>query len=164
MKLNNYGEGIAKGMVVTMKNAIRAPITTQYPEKQLHVSRRTRGNQLVWDKERCIACSMCARACPVGCITMATSRDENKKLKVDKMDYDAGVCIFCGLCVEACPQKCLYMASEFEKSVYSRNKLNFTKEDILMTEKSKPSGYYSPENEAKLPKQTLLVDGKTWDK
>ena len=95
---------------------------------------------------------------------MATSRDENKKLKVDKMDYDAGVCIFCGLCVEACPQKCLYMASEYEKSVYSRKNLNFTKEDILMTEKSKPSGYYSPENEGKLPKQTLLVDGKTWDK
>ena len=35
-----------------------------------------------------------------------------------------------------------------------------TKEDILMTEKSKPSGYYSPENEAKLPKQTLLIDRK----
>jgi NAD(P)H-quinone oxidoreductase subunit I len=164
LKLKNYGEGIAKGMAVTMKNAIRTPITTQYPEKKLHISRRTRGNKLVWDKEKCIACSMCARACPVQCISMATSRDENKKLKVDKMDYDAGVCIFCGLCVEACPQKCLYMDVDYEKSVYSRKKLNFTKEDILMTEKSKPSGYYSPENEAKLPKQTLLVDGKLWDK
>jgi len=78
LKLKNYGEGIAKGMVVTMKNAIRPPITTQYPEKQLHISRRTRGNQLVWDKQRFIACSMCARSCRMGCINVATSRDENE--------------------------------------------------------------------------------------
>ena len=47
-----------------------------------------------------------------------------------------------------------------KKRVIPGKNLNFTKEDILMTEKSKPSGYYSPENEAKLPKQTLLVDRK----
>lgn len=160
MKLKNFGEGIAKGMAVTMKNALRRPITTQYPEQKLNVSRRTRGNQIVWDRDRCIACSMCARACPVGCIDMVTSRDENKKLKVDKMDYDAGLCIFCGLCVEACPQKCLFMSADYEKSRYSVKDFKLKKEDILMTEKSKPSGYYSPLNEAKLPKQTLLIDRK----
>ena len=160
MKLNNYGEGIAKGLAVTMKNAMRRPITTQYPEQKLNVSRRTRGNQLVWNKDACIACSMCARACPVGCIDMVTSRDENKKLKMDKMDVDAGLCISCGLCVEACPQKCLFMDSAYEKACYSRKDLKLTKEDILMTEKSKPSGYYSPENAAKLPIQTLLIDRK----
>jgi NADH-quinone oxidoreductase chain I len=160
LKLNNYGEGIAKGLAVTMKNAMRRPITTQYPEQKLNVSRRTRGNQLVWNKDACIACSMCARACPVGCIDMVTSRDENKKLKMDKMDVDAGLCISCGLCVEACPQKCLFMDSAYEKACYSRKDLKLTKEDILMTEKSKPSGYYSPENAAKLPIQTLLIDRK----
>ncbi len=160
MKLNNYGEGIARGMAVTMKNAIRRPITTQYPEQKLNVSRRTRGNQLVWNKDACIACSMCAKACPVSCIDMVTSRDENKKLKMDKMDVDTGLCISCGLCVEACPQKCLFMDSAYEKARYSRKDLKLTKEDILMTEKSKPSGYYSPENGAKLPKQTLLIDRK----
>ncbi len=164
MKLKSYGEGIAKGMIVTMKNAIRTPITTQYPEKKLNISRRSRGNQLVWNKAACISCSMCARACPVSCITMVTSRDENKKLQMDKMDVDTGVCISCGLCVEACPQKCLFMSRDYEKAVYSRKKLKQTKEDILMTGQSKPSGYYSPENEAKLPKQTLLIDGKIWDK
>jgi NAD(P)H-quinone oxidoreductase subunit I len=160
LKLKNYGEGIAKGMVITMKNALRRPITTQYPEQKLSVSKRTRGNMLVWDKSKCISCSMCARACPVNCITMVTSRDENKKLQMDKMDYDAGVCIFCGLCVEACPQSCLYMDSNYEKARYSRKDLKFTKEDLLMTDKSKPSGYYNPENAAKLPEQTLLIDRK----
>jgi NADH-quinone oxidoreductase chain I len=160
LKLNNYGEGIAKGLAVTMKNAMRRPITTQYPEQKLNVSRRTRGNQLVWNKDACIACSMCARACPVGCIDMVTSRDENKKLKMDKMDVDTGLCISCGLCVEACPQKCLFMDTAYEKARYSRKDLKLTKEDILMTEKSKPSGYYSPENAAKLPIQTLLIDRK----
>lgn len=160
MKLKNYGDGIAKGMANTMKNALRNPITTQYPEQKLNVSRRTRGNTLVWDKSKCISCSMCARACPVNCITMVTSRDENKKLQMDKMDYDSGVCIYCGLCVEACPQTCLYMSAEYEKARYSVKDLKFTKEDILMTEKSKPSGYYSPENAAKLPVQTLLIDRK----
>ena len=83
---------------------------------------------------------------------------------MDKMDVDTVVCISCGLCVEACPQKCLFMSRDYEKAVYSRKKLKLTKEDILMTDSSKPSGYYSPENETKLPKQTLLIDGKKWDK
>jgi NAD(P)H-quinone oxidoreductase subunit I len=160
LKLKNYGEGIAKGMAVTMKNALRRPITTQYPEQKLNISRRTRGNQLVWDKDKCIACSMCAKACPVGCIDMVTSRDANNKLKVDKMDYDAGLCIFCGLCVEACPKTCLYLSAEYEKARYSIKGFKLTKEDILLTDKSNPSGYYSPENGAKLPKQTLLIDRK----
>ena len=160
MKLKNFGEGIAKGMAVTMKNALRRPITTQYPEQKLNISRRTRGNQLVWDKERCIACSMCAKACPVQCIDMVTSRDQNNKLQVDKMDYDAGLCKFCGLCVEACPKTCLFLTAEYEKARYSIKDFKLKKEDILMTEKSKPSGYYRPENELKLPKQTLLIDRK----
>ena len=160
MKLKNFGEGIAKGMAVTMKNALRRPITTQYPEQKLNISRRTRGNQLVWDKERCIACSMCAKACPVQCIDMVTSRGQNNKLQVDKMDYDAGLCIFCGLCVEACPKTCLFLTAEYEKARYSIKDFKLKKEDILMTEKSKPSGYYRPENELKLPKQTLLIDRK----
>jgi NAD(P)H-quinone oxidoreductase subunit I len=160
LKFKNFGEGIAKGMAVTMKNALRRPITTQYPEQKLNISRRTRGNQLVWDKERCIACSMCAKACPVQCIDMVTSRGQNNKLQVDKMDYDAGLCIFCGLCVEACPKTCLFLTAEYEKARYSIKDFKLKKEDILMTEKSKPSGYYSPENELKLPKQTLLIDRK----
>jgi NAD(P)H-quinone oxidoreductase subunit I len=91
---------------------------------------------------------------------MVTSRGQNNKLQVDKMDYDAGLCIFCGLCVEACPKTCLFLTAEYEKARYSIKDFKLKKEDILMTEKSKPSGYYRPENELKLPKQTLLIDRK----
>ena len=161
MKLERYGKGIAKGMRMTAKHLFRKPITTQYPEQKLNVSRRVRGSQLIWEKEKCIACSACARACPVNAIKIVTSRDETtKKLKVDKVELDVGVCISCGLCVEACPQKNLFMSCDYERGEYSRQKLVLSGEDLAPSEKQKPSGYYSPEQEAKLPKQTLLIDRK----
>jgi NAD(P)H-quinone oxidoreductase subunit I len=160
LKFERYGNGIAKGMALTMKHLFRRPITTQYPEEKLVVSRRTRGNQLIWNKEACIACSACHRICPADCLKIEASRDENKKLKVDRMDLDIGLCISCGLCVEACPQKCLFMSYDYEKAVYSRGELLLSKEDLLATKKRIPSGYFNEDNAAKLPKQTLLVDRK----
>jgi len=161
LKFEHYGKGIAKGMAVTLKHFFRKPITTQYPEQKLSVSRRIRGNQLIWEKGKCIACSACSRACPAGCLTIVTSRDENKKLKVDKLEQDIGICIACGLCVEACPQKTLFMSCDYEKCAYSRKQFVLSKEDLEPSEKQKPSGYYSPEHEEKLPKQTLLIDRRT---
>jgi formate hydrogenlyase subunit 6/NADH:ubiquinone oxidoreductase subunit I len=158
LKFERYGKGIAKGMALTLKHFFRRPITTQYPEQRLAVSRRIRGNQLIWEKDACIADNACGRACPVGCLTMVTSRDENRKLKVDKMELDIGLCISCGLCVEACTQHCLFMSCDYEKSAYSRKNFILTGEDLKPSEKRIPSGYFSPENEAKLPRQTLLID------
>lgn len=160
MKLERYGKGIAKGMALTLKHLFRRPITTQYPEERLNVSRRIRGNQLVWIKDGCIADSACSRVCPVGCINIVTSRDENKKLKVDKFEQDIGLCISCGLCVEACPRICLFMSCDYEKFSYSCGSFKLSNEDLAPSDKLKASGYYNPENESKLPKQTLLIDRK----
>ncbi len=158
MKFERYGIGIAKGMALTLKHLFRRPITTQYPEERLTVSRRTRGNELVWDGERCIACSLCAKACPHGCIDIVTSRGEDKKLVVDKLDVDIGLCIFCGLCVEACPKEALFMGYAFERASYRRQDLVLSKEDLSPSDKRQPSGYARPKIEATLPRQTLLLD------
>ncbi len=78
MRLEMYGNGIAKGMALTFKHLFRKPITTQYPDERLTVSRRIRGNILAWSQEKCIGCHTCADSCPHGCIDIITS-DKGKK-------------------------------------------------------------------------------------
>ncbi|MBG7617256.1 MAG: 4Fe-4S binding protein, partial [Chloroflexi bacterium] len=78
-------------MAVTFKHLFRKWITTQYPEQKITVSRRLRGTDIIWEKESCIACSLCVSACPIGCIIMDTSRGDDKKLKVDYISIDFGL-------------------------------------------------------------------------
>jgi NAD(P)H-quinone oxidoreductase subunit I len=154
-----YGKGVAKGMALTFKHLFRPPITVQYPEEKLQVSRRIRGNELVWYPNRCTGCTNCVRACPQGNIEILTHKGDKKKYAVDKFEIDTGRCMFCGLCVEACPFKALAMGTDYEKSRYKQNDLVMGKEDLSMTEAKQGSGYMRPELEKKLPKQSLLVYG-----
>lgn len=68
-----YGKGLVKGLQLTAKHLLRHPVTTQYPEQRLVPSRRTRGNELIWDKEQCSGCTTCAKTCPQGVIRIVTS-------------------------------------------------------------------------------------------
>ena len=158
MKFERYGAGIAKGMAVTLKHLFRHPVTTQYPEERLTVSRRTRGNELIWDKERCTGCATCAKSCPQGAIRIVTSRGEENNYVVEEFRVDSGYCIFCGLCVESCPYEALFMGYGYERARYRRRELVLNKEELLTSEKKQPSGYARPKVEAALPLQTLLLD------
>lgn len=161
MKFERYGIGIAKGMALTFKHLFRAPITVQYPEEKLTISRRIRGNELVWFPEKCTGCATCAKSCPQGNIEIVTHRDEANNYIVDKFEVDTGRCMFCGLCVESCPYEALAMGYSYERAKYRRNDLVLNKESITLSDERKPSGYSRPGIEATLPKQTLLV---YWDK
>ena len=159
MRFERYGIGVAKGMALTLKHLFRKPITTQYPEERLTVSQRVRGNELVWDKERCTGCATCAKSCPQGAINIITSvKVEENKYLVEKFEVDIGYCIFCGLCVESCPYEALFMSCDYERARYRRQELVMTKEGLLLSDKKRPSGYAHPKVEATLPRQTLLLD------
>jgi len=159
LKFERYGVGIAKGLAVTIKHLFRRPITTQYPEERLNVSRRIRGNELIWDRVKCTGCATCAKTCPQGVIRLVTSVDPvENKYRVDKFEVDTGYCIFCGLCVEACPYNALFMGYAFERSRYQRGELIQANDMLLASAERKPSGYVHPEIAAELPQQTLLLE------
>ena len=158
MRFERYGIGIAKGMALTFKHLFRRPITTQYPEERLITSRRIRGNELIWDREKCTGCATCAKSCPQGSIEIITSIGEENNYIVEKFEVDTGHCIFCGLCVEACPYEALFMGYAYERARYRRGELILAKEGLLQSDERKPSGYARPKIEVALPQQTLLLD------
>ncbi len=160
MQFERYGKGIAKGLQVTIKHLFRHPITVQYPEQRLNISRRTRGNELVWSREKCTGCATCAKACPQGVIQIVTSVNPvENKYEVEKYEVDTGYCIQCGLCVEACPFDALYMGYAYERAKYRRGELVQSKEDMMLESGEKqPSGYFYPKIAAELPRQTLLLE------
>jgi NADH-quinone oxidoreductase chain I len=159
LKFERFGIGIAKGLSVTLRHLLRRPVTTQYPEQRLVTSRRIRGNELIWDKNKCTGCATCAKTCPQGVIHIMTSVSTGEnKYKVEQFEADMGYCIFCGLCVEACPFEALFMGYAYERARYRRGELVLDKENLLASEERKPSGYARPKIEASLPRQTLLLD------
>jgi len=159
LKFERYGKGLAKGLTVTIRYLLRHPITTQYPEERLIPSRRTRGNELVWDNIKCTGCATCAKTCPQGAIQITTSVNlEENRYQVENFEVDTGYCIQCGLCIEVCPYEALYLGYAYERAKYRRGELVQCNEMLLTSAERQRSGYMYPEIAANLPEQTLLVE------
>jgi formate hydrogenlyase subunit 6/NADH:ubiquinone oxidoreductase subunit I len=159
LKFERYGIGIIKGLTVTIRHLLRHPTVSQFPEQRLNISRRSRGNELVWSRERCTGCATCAKTCPQGAIEIVTTTNlADNNYEVEKYQVDTGYCIQCGLCVEACPYDALFLGYSFERAKYRRGDLVQTNDMLLESPERPVSGYFHPDIAKKLPRQTLLVD------
>ncbi len=147
-----YGMGMAKGLLVTLKNLTKRPFTVQYPEERLKQHPRFRGEEFVWYEERCTGCASCAKFCPLGIIKIVTSPSETAPAQGDKyrlevFDIEIARCMFCGLCVEACPYDALFMGSGFEQSQYLRKEMVIGIDQLRQADKH-PSTFFRPQLES----------------
>ena len=130
-----WGSGFLKGMVVTMRNMLRGPITLQYPEERRELPERARwAVRHKCDESgapKCTACLICVGDCPDGIIRIEQHKTEDGGKHIDAYRYEVGACMICGLCVEACPFDAITLGNEFELSEYSRDDLIYTKDMLL---------------------------------
>jgi len=132
---------IAKGMGITFKEMMSPTITEDYPEAPAKFQERYRGvHELQRDEnglEKCVACFLCAAACPANCIYIEAAENTGDQrisaaeryAHVYNIDYNR--CIFCGYCVEACPCDAITHGHDFEIAAYDTNTLVYRKEQLL---------------------------------
>lgn len=115
-----YGSGLFKGLGVSFKHCFRREFTEQYPEQRPNLPPASQGF-FKYIPEKCIACSLCERACPNHVISVGVGKNEEGKRVVESYDMDISYCLYCGLCIEACPTQALLNANNFELACYHRD-------------------------------------------
>ena len=132
-------------------------ITVQYPEEQHVPSPNYRGvHRLNKDEQgrvKCVACMLCATACPAHCIDIVgddrpagpgpTARSIRESFVIDELR-----CIYCGMCEEACPVEAIELTGLYDLTGLSREQMIFDKTKLLSvfdaTKDAEPMQYSRP--------------------
>ena len=136
-----------QGLWVTFRNQNPKYIyTEQYPQERPQVAERYRGApRLNINPENaetlCIACNLCALACPEHCIEVGWDRSDAGKKVLTTYIFDVSRCMFCGLCEDACPVDALELTQDFELASYTREGQIWDRQ--MLEEGPRPTPYQS---------------------
>lgn len=126
-------------------HTFRKRVTVLYPEERPPMPPRWRGRIILSrdpdGAERCVACYLCAVACPVDCISLQATEDEHGRRYPEFFRINFSRCIFCGFCEEACPTCAIQLTPDFEMCEYDRQNLVYEKEDLLISGPGKYHDY-----------------------
>lgn len=155
---NIYLIGVFKGMLITLKHALRSMfglsrgseslkssglgLTMQYPEQTWddQLPDYYRGAPtLVTDeqgRERCVSCQLCEFICPPKAIkiTPGAIPNDDPWAKVEKrpqeFDIDMIRCIYCGMCEQVCPEQAIYLRKDYVITGTSRESMVHDKQKL----------------------------------
>ncbi len=137
-RVTGKGQGLVKGLAVTLKHMLRPSVTQEYPDERPDLPARTRG--VIGLKEaNCTVCYKCARECPDWCIYIDAHKEthepagggKGRSAKVlDRFAIDYALCMYCGICVEVCPFDALFWSPEFEYAEFDLVEMTHEKERL----------------------------------
>ena len=131
----------AKGFGLTFSQMFKKKVTEKYPDVMKPTAPRYHGRHVLNRHpdglEKCVGCELCAWACPADAIYVEGG-DNTEEARYSPGERYGAVyqinylrCIFCGLCIEACPTRSLTMSNEYELADDDRQRLIFTKEQLM---------------------------------
>ena len=137
-----YLPAILSGMATTARHGINAlfggkAVTQQFPEERPKLAANYRGvHRLNRDEKgrvKCVACYMCATACPAHCIDIvaAPSPWPDREKYPELFVIDELRCIYCGMCEQACPVDAIELTTLADLTGLSREEMRFDKEKLL---------------------------------
>jgi NADH-quinone oxidoreductase subunit I len=125
-----------RSMWMVFSHTFRKRDTWQYPEQTTYLPPRYRGRIVLTrdpdGEERCVACNLCAVACPVACISLQKAETQEGRWYPEFFRINFSRCIFCGMCEEACPTNAIQLTPDFEMAEYNRQDLVYEKENLLI--------------------------------
>lgn len=134
-----YVPSVLAGLGTTGKHFPAKKMTIPYPEQRHEPEDRGnyrgvhRLNRDAQGRVKCVACFLCATACPAHCIDIVAEAspwpDREKYPK--SFVIDELRCIYCGMCEEACPVDAIELTSLYDLTGQSREEMIYDKEKLL---------------------------------
>jgi NADH-quinone oxidoreductase subunit I len=140
-----YLPAVVSGLVNTFRRLVGKKFTLDYDGTEVrnpakyHIPRPGYRGEHYLKKDddghvKCVACFMCAAACPAECIHIEGAPTppewKNRERYPVRFEIDLLRCIYCGYCEEACPVDAIALSSQYnvvsstrEVKIYNRERL-----------------------------------------
>ncbi len=130
---------LVQGLTTTTKHLFSHKITVSYPESEPEIGNRLiyrgvhRLNRDEQGRVKCVACFLCATACPAHCIDIIGEESPwpDREKYPQSFTIDELRCIYCGMCEEACPVDAIELTSLYNLTGRTREEMIFDKEKLL---------------------------------
>ncbi|MCU0962056.1 MAG: NADH-quinone oxidoreductase subunit I, partial [Pirellulaceae bacterium] len=134
---------VVDGLTTTVRHMAAAlagqTVTVSYPDEEPRIDNPLiyrgvhRLNKDEQGRVKCVACFLCATACPAHCIDIVAAESPwpDREKYPESFVIDELRCIFCGMCEEACPVDAIELTTLYNLTGRSREEMVFDKAKLL---------------------------------